>query len=96
MTKYQLHPLRGSSRNDTGIDYRHVTLSSGVPLKCEFVPLPVFDKVDVFYVCSACGKVYWEGSHFDKVAERFTNLIVDIDDEESVSFYEKFEADSNS
>ena len=79
MDKYQLHSLRGSTENSTGIDFKDVTLSSGVPLRCEFIPLNVFDKVDVFFVCTQCGKVYWEGSHFEKVMDQFANLIVNED-----------------
>ena len=81
MSKHKLHHLRGSAMNDTGIDFRHITLSSGAPLKCEFIPLPVFEKVAVFFVCSQCGKVYWEGSHFDKVSDQFSNLIVDSEED---------------
>ena len=79
MTKHGLHHLRGSSRNDTGIDFKYLTLASGSYLKCESIPFPVFDAVDIFFVCSACGKVYWQGSHFDKVVDQFSNLIVDSD-----------------
>ena len=82
MTKHQLHPLRGSRKNDTGIDFKYMNLSSGVPLKCECIPLPVFDKVDMFFVCSRCGKIYWEGSHYDKVADQFSSLILDSEEED--------------
>lgn len=85
MRKYNLHPLRGSSGNDIGIDFKHITLFSGVPLKCEFVPLSVFNKTDIFFVCTNCGKVYWEGSHFDKVAERFANLIMDDNEQPMIN-----------
>jgi len=79
MTKHELHHLRGSRKNDTGIDFKYLTLASGSYLKCESIPFPVFDTVNMFFVCSACGKVYWEGSHFDKVVDQFSNLIVDSD-----------------
>lgn len=29
---------------------------------------------DTFYRCSACGKIYWEGSHVEKLRERFRGV----------------------
>lgn len=35
----------------------------------------LFDKVETFYVCNGCGKVYWEGSHHKAVRNNFADLI---------------------
>lgn len=39
----------------------------GVEIKVDAIPKPLLDKYDFFYVCEECGKVYWDGSHFEKV-----------------------------
>jgi uncharacterized protein with PIN domain len=30
---------------------------------------------DKFYRCPGCGKIYWEGSHVDKLRERFSGML---------------------
>ena len=39
----------------------------GVKLKIAAVPDGVIEKQDEFWACSRCGKVFWQGSHWDKV-----------------------------
>ena len=53
-------------RNSVDVMLNH----TGVCLNIRSVPVGVLDHVDVFYCCSQCGKVYWEGKHF----ERFINV----------------------
>ena len=88
MNDHHLHQLRGSRKNDTGIDFRNITIANGVSLKCEFVPISVFDRVETFFVCANCGKVFWDGSHFDKVADQFAHIIQDSDEDDVDSFYD--------
>lgn len=49
-------------------------------LQVKDVPVGVLKKVQFFYVCSICGKVYWDGSHLGRAIERFkvrgVNLMV--------------------
>lgn len=40
---------------------------NGARIQVSMVPAAVLQKVDVFFVCEDCGKVYWDGSHFEKV-----------------------------
>ena len=28
-----------------------------------------------FFACGSCGKVYWQGSHFDRIVERLGRLL---------------------
>eukprot|EP00794_Sanderia_malayensis_P005049 gene5049-5707_t len=65
------------TNNDPQIDYRSVTINKGVNLQCEFIPLPVFENVRLFYCCAFCGKVYWIGSHYEKIREQFSRVIDD-------------------
>ncbi len=42
------------------------TVDNGVQLKISAVPIEVLKKQDTFYGCGKCGKVFWEGSHWDR------------------------------
>jgi len=50
-------------------------LANGVQVRVEKIPSTMFGKVEVFYVCANCGKVYWEGSHYEKVHEKFSYIL---------------------
>lgn len=39
----------------------------GARIQIEMVPFAMLDKIDIFFVCEDCGKVYWDGSHFEKI-----------------------------
>ncbi|KAK3600347.1 hypothetical protein CHS0354_015943 [Potamilus streckersoni] len=59
-----------------GIDLITSTvIETAVPLQVETVPYPIIHKVDLFYCCMACGKVFWKGSHFDRVKEQFSHAL---------------------
>lgn len=59
-----------------GIDWWTATvLATGVPIRAEDVPWSMFAKVDTFYCCAKCGKVFWYGSHFDRVKEQFSHVL---------------------
>lgn len=57
------------------IDSKTVLLNGKVSLKVESVPRPVVDKVDLFYCCATCGKVFWDGSHYEKVCKQFADVL---------------------
>ena len=40
---------------------------TGVRVRFESVPVAVVETNDPFYICSTCGKCYWEGSHHKKI-----------------------------
>ncbi|KAJ7308082.1 hypothetical protein JRQ81_008587 [Phrynocephalus forsythii] len=52
-------------------------LPGGIPLRFEAIPPGVLQKegLDCFYVCSRCGKVFWEGSHFGRVVSQFQEVL---------------------
>ena len=39
------------------------------------VPQRVFENNENFWYCSKCDKVYWKGSHFDKMKEKIKNIL---------------------
>ena len=44
---------------------------TGVCLNVKTIPVGVLDHVDMFYCCSQCGKVYWEGMHLKRFVKSF-------------------------
>ena len=47
---------------------------TGVCLNVKTIPVGVLDHVDMFYCCSQCGKVYWEGKHFERFTKNFHGI----------------------
>ena len=59
-----------------GISYETATFSaSGASVQVESVELAVLEKTDQFYVCSTCGKVFWDGSHFERACKQFEHVL---------------------
>ncbi|CAH1105749.1 unnamed protein product [Psylliodes chrysocephalus] len=58
--KWDLYP-------DEKVDVGLCKTRLGAKIQIESVPKPLLSKYDFFYVCEECGKVYWDGSHFEKV-----------------------------
>uniref|UniRef100_T1J5A6 3'-5' exonuclease domain-containing protein n=1 Tax=Strigamia maritima TaxID=126957 RepID=T1J5A6_STRMM len=36
----------------------------------------LFKRVDLFYICATCGKVYWEGSHLKRLVSALKNVVI--------------------
>lgn len=61
-----------------GISYGSVTLSAnGASIQVETLPVPILEKVEKFYICCTCGKVFWHGSHFERVCEQFEYVLTE-------------------
>ncbi|CAG9858187.1 unnamed protein product [Phyllotreta striolata] len=58
--KWDLYP-------DEKIDVGLCQTRLGAKIQVQAVPKTLLDKYDFFYICEECGKVYWDGSHFDRV-----------------------------
>ncbi|CAC5357048.1 unnamed protein product [Mytilus coruscus] len=59
-----------------GINWSTMTVvNNNVPLQLDSIPEPMFDKVNTFFCCGTCGKVFWEGSHFAKVCDQFSHVL---------------------
>ncbi|KAH6947266.1 hypothetical protein HPB50_018051 [Hyalomma asiaticum] len=48
---------------DCSIDFTSGRFNNGVLVRCRSLSLEYLSHVETFYVCVACGKVYWDGSH---------------------------------
>lgn len=38
------------------------------------VPIKVFQNHEKFWFCKKCNKIYWKGSHYDKMIQKLINL----------------------
>ena len=66
-----LRTVEGSLGNGLGVQSNEVFLSgSGVRVAVEGVPSRKVKEVDVFFICMDCGKVFWEGGHFERTLKR--------------------------
>lgn len=68
-------PLPGFELKNCPVNLRDLTLPSGVPLKLGPLPETVVDSVDLFFCCSTCGKIFWEGGHHKRVNAQFSYVL---------------------
>ncbi|CAG9831594.1 unnamed protein product [Diabrotica balteata] len=53
--------------SDEKVDVGLCQTRLGAKIQVNSVPKPLLQKYDFFYICEECGKVYWDGTHFDRV-----------------------------
>lgn len=68
-------PLPGFEPKNCPVNLKDLTLPGGVPLKLGTLPETVVDSVDLFFCCSTCGKVFWEGGHHKRVNAQFSYVL---------------------
>ncbi|KAL9988623.1 hypothetical protein ACROYT_G003089 [Oculina patagonica] len=68
-------PLPGYEPKNCPVNLANLTLPGGVPLKLGPLPEELVNSVDVFFCCSNCGKVFWEGGHHKRIATQFSYLL---------------------
>ncbi|XP_015236544.1 PREDICTED: exonuclease mut-7 homolog [Cyprinodon variegatus] len=66
------------------LDRDTLTFPGGSPIQLHTVPPGLLQRIPLFYVCTRCGKVFWEGSHFDRVLSMFQEVL-HVTDEDSIS-----------
>ncbi|XP_078605865.1 exonuclease mut-7 homolog [Branchiostoma floridae x Branchiostoma japonicum] len=66
--------------SDGRINMESVTIGAGVPLQIDAVPPGILTKVSEFFCCETCGKVFWEGRHFERVISQFADVLSDIEE----------------
>uniref|UniRef100_A0A8C5WK81 Exonuclease 3'-5' domain containing 3 n=1 Tax=Leptobrachium leishanense TaxID=445787 RepID=A0A8C5WK81_9ANUR len=60
---------------DLGLSANTLRLPSGAFLQLKSVHYSLLDRIQLFYCCSQCGKIYWDGSHFEHVALQFRGVL---------------------
>ncbi|XP_059214379.1 exonuclease mut-7 homolog [Centropristis striata] len=68
----------------SGLDPDTLTFPGGAPVQLHTVPPALLPRIPLFYVCTRCGKVFWEGSHFGRVLSMFQDVL-NITDEDTES-----------
>lgn len=59
-----------------GIQFETVKLiTSGSSVQVHSLPQGLPQEVDTFYICAMCGKVFWHGSHFDRIHDQFDDVL---------------------
>ncbi|CAG9770683.1 unnamed protein product [Ceutorhynchus assimilis] len=53
--------------SDVKIDIGLCQTRLGIKIKIDAVPISVIRNYDFFYICEECGKIYYDGTHFEKV-----------------------------
>ncbi|XP_029921768.1 exonuclease mut-7 homolog isoform X2 [Myripristis murdjan] len=66
------------------LDLDTLTFPGGASIQLHTVPPGLLPRISVFYICTSCGKVFWEGTHFDRVLTQFQEVL-HINDEDSSS-----------
>ncbi|KAF0031365.1 hypothetical protein F2P81_015920 [Scophthalmus maximus] len=59
----------------SGLDPDTLTFPGGAPMQLQAVPPALLPRIPHFYVCTRCGKVFWEGSHFGRVLSMFEEVL---------------------
>ncbi|XP_034565223.1 exonuclease mut-7 homolog [Notolabrus celidotus] len=59
----------------SGLDPDTLTFPGGAPIQLHTVPPGLLPRIPLFYVCTRCGKVFWEGSHFSRVLSMFQEVL---------------------
>ncbi|XP_071842631.1 exonuclease mut-7 homolog [Apostichopus japonicus] len=62
-------------RTDLSIDFRNAKFSNNTIIQVDNILEGVLNNVKLYYVCSECGKVFWEGGHFQRISEQFGHVI---------------------
>ncbi|XP_016097835.1 exonuclease mut-7 homolog [Sinocyclocheilus grahami] len=59
----------------TALDPQTFKFPSGAEVQLETVPPGLLPRIPVYFICTGCGKVFWEGTHFDRVLSQFQELL---------------------
>ncbi|KAM9735493.1 exonuclease mut-7 homolog isoform 2-T3 [Menidia menidia] len=65
----------------SGLERDTLTFPGGSPIQLHTVPPGLLPRIPLFYVCTRCGKVFWEGSHFDRVLSMFEEVLLVTDED---------------
>ncbi|KAM3874359.1 exonuclease mut-7 homolog [Diretmus argenteus] len=63
------------------LDPDTLTFPGGASLQLHTVPPALLQRIALFYICTSCGKVFWEGSHFSRVLSHFQEVLQITDED---------------
>ncbi|XP_041741386.1 exonuclease mut-7 homolog [Coregonus clupeaformis] len=64
------------------LDSSTLTFPRGAVLQLHTVPPGLLPRIPFFFICTGCGKVFWEGSHFSRVLSQFQEVLCITEDTE--------------
>ncbi|XP_072515421.1 exonuclease mut-7 homolog [Salminus brasiliensis] len=47
----------------------------GAVIQLETVPTGLLPRIPEYFICTGCGKVFWEGTHYDRVLSQFQEVL---------------------
>ncbi|KAM9841835.1 exonuclease mut-7 homolog [Aulostomus maculatus] len=65
------------------LDPDTLSFPGGAPIQLHTVPPSILPRIPHFYICTRCGKVFWEGSHFGRVLSLFQEVLNISDGDEA-------------
>ncbi|XP_071196333.1 exonuclease mut-7 homolog isoform X1 [Salvelinus alpinus] len=69
------------------LDSSTLTFPRGAVLQLHTVPPGLLHRIPFFFICTGCGKIFWEGSHFSRVLSQFQEVLcITEDTEDTPSF----------
>ncbi|KAG9263260.1 hypothetical protein AMEX_G23275 [Astyanax mexicanus] len=57
------------------LDLETLQFHSGSEIQLKTVPPGLLPRIPEFFVCTGCGKVFWEGTHYDRVLSQFQEVL---------------------
>lgn len=66
------------------LDAQTLAFPRGAVAQLETVPPGLLPRIPEFFICTGCGKVFWEGTHFDRVLSQFQDVLHISEDEASI------------
>lgn len=77
------------------LDPDTLTFPGGAPVQLHSVPPALLPKIPLYYVCTRCGKVFWEGSHFGRVLSMFQDVLHITDTEAAAAAQQNWHLSSD-
>lgn len=57
------------------LDPETLKFCGGAEIQLETVPPGLLPRIPEYFICTGCGKVFWEGTHFDRVLAQFQEVL---------------------
>lgn len=68
----------------SALDAHSFRFGGGAEVQLETVPPGLLPRIPEYFICTRCGKVFWEGTHFDRALAQFHDIL-NISDEDTTA-----------
>ncbi|XP_060764960.1 exonuclease mut-7 homolog isoform X2 [Neoarius graeffei] len=65
----------------SALDTQSCRFRGGAKVQLETVPPGLLPRIPEYFICTRCGKVFWEGTHFDRALSQFQDVLNFSDDD---------------